>query len=73
MKITAAIKSLTKWLLMQTNSPESTLLVYRFEVYGSKDSLFPNICEVEAVGIGAISNEFLMPYFTISFFKLSQL
>ena len=31
-------------------------------VYGSKDSLFPRICAVEAVGIGATSKLFLNPY-----------
>ena len=37
-------------------------------VYGSKHSLFPNICEVDAVGIGATNKEFLTPYcFTSSF------
>ena len=29
------------------------------EVYGSKASLFPKICDVEAVGIGATNSEFL--------------
>jgi hypothetical protein len=32
-----------------------------FEVNGSKDSLLPRICEVDAVGIGAIRSEFLAP------------
>lgn len=51
------------------NSPARTLLVYRFEVYGSKLSLFPRIYEVEAVGIGATSNEFLAPCSMTSFFN----
>lgn len=67
-----SIKSSTKCLLIQTNSPDKTLLVYRFVVYGSKLSLLPNIYEVDAVGIGAINNEFLIPWILISFFKVSQ-
>ena len=34
---------------------------YKFDVKGSKHSLFPKICEVEAVGIGATNKEFLIP------------
>ena len=43
-----------------------------FEVYGSNASLFPKICEVEAVGIGATNNEFLTPCFITSFLKPAQ-
>lgn len=52
-----------------TNSPERVLRVYIFEVYGSKHSLLPKICEVEAVGIGATNKEFLTPCFFTSFFN----
>ena len=41
-------------------------------MYGSKHSLFPKICEVDAVGIGATNNEFLTPFFFISFLSLAQ-
>ena len=44
-----------------------------FEVYGSKLSLFPKIYEVEAVGIGATSKEFLAPNSITSFLNYSQL
>jgi len=47
---------------MHTNSPASTLLVYKLEVKGSKLSQLPKIYDVEAVGIGAIRREFLIPY-----------
>jgi len=40
---------------------ESTRREYRFDVYGSKHSLLPRICAVDAVGIGATSNEFRTP------------
>lgn len=39
------------------NSPESTRLEYMLEVKGSKHSLLPKICAVDAVGIGAVSRE----------------
>ena len=32
-----------------------------FEVKGSNDSLLPRICDVDAVGMGAQSREFLAP------------
>ena len=57
---------------MQTNSPAKTRRVYKLLVYGSNDSLFDKIQLVEAVGIGAISNEFLIPFLTILDFKLVQ-
>ena len=38
---TFAIKSSTKWGLIHTNSPAKTLLVYKFDVYGSNDSQLP--------------------------------
>ena len=40
---------------------------------GSIHSLYPRICEVDAVGIGAINNEFLIPYFIIPSFNSCQL
>merc|ERR1719313_411931 len=55
-----------------TNSPESTLRTYRFCVYGSKDSLFPRICAVLAVGIGATRREFRRPCSTILAFNPVQ-
>ena len=65
-------KSLNKCLFTIINSPESTLLVYILEVYGSKHSLFPRIWAVEAVGIGAKRREFLTPCSITSFFKTSH-
>jgi hypothetical protein len=41
-------------------------------VYGSKLSLLPRIYEVEAVGIGAISSEFLAPNFFTFSLRASQ-
>ena len=41
-------------------------------MYGSKHSLFPKICEVEAVGIGATNKELRTPFFTTFSRKLSQ-
>ena len=43
------------------NSPASTRRVYMFEVYGSKHSLLPRICDVDAVGMGATRSEFRTP------------
>ena len=43
-----------------------------FEVYGSKHSLFPNICDVLAVGIGATNKEFLTPFLSTFFLKSAQ-
>src|SRR5262245_52067547 len=43
-----------------------------FEVYGSNASLFPKICEVEAVGIGAINNELRTPFSITSFLNDAQ-
>ncbi len=65
-------RSRSKCLFTTTNSPDSTLLEYMLEVYGSKHSLFPNICDVDAVGIGATNREFLTPYFATSSFKTSH-
>src|SRR5579862_5619533 len=42
------------------------------EVYGSKHSLKPKICEVDAVGMGATSNELRTPCLAIFFLSLSQ-
>jgi len=47
------------------NSPDKTLLVNKLLVGGSKDSVFPKIEEVLAVGMGATNNEFLIPCSTI--------
>ena len=41
-------------------------------VYGSKHSLLPRICEVEAVGIGATSKLFRTPNLAMRSFKLAQ-
>ena len=43
-----------------------------FEVYGSKHSLLPRICDVLAVGIGATSKEFLTPCFFTFFLNPDQ-
>ncbi len=43
-----------------------------FDYYGSKDSEFPKIYDVDAVGIGEVNREFIIPYFIIDFFKDSQ-
>lgn len=59
-------------MFIQTKSPESTFLVYKFDVYGSKDSLLPKIYDVDAVGIGATNKEFLIPYYITSFLSESQ-
>ena len=62
--------SFIKYLLTNMNSPASVLLVYILLVNGSKHSLFPNICDVLAVGIGATNSEFLSPYLIILFFTI---
>lgn len=41
-------------------------------MYGSNDSLFPSIWDVEAVGIGATNKEFLAPNYLTSYLKASQ-
>ena len=41
-------------------------------VYGSKHSLLPRIWAVDAVGMGAMSNELRMPCSLISSFKMSH-
>ena len=46
--------------------------MYKLDVKGSKDSQFPKIYEVLAVGIGATNKEFLKPCNLIYSFKLSQ-
>jgi hypothetical protein len=48
-------------------------LEYKLLVNGSKHSLNPNICDVDAVGIGAINKELRSPYLTIDSFNLVQL
>src|SRR5690606_10205550 len=65
-------KSSNKCLLTTINSPDNTRRVYILEVYGSKHSLLPNICEVLAVGIGATNNEFLTPCFLTSLRSFAQ-
>merc|ERR1719263_458977 len=67
-----AMRSLSKYLLTTANSPARTRLVNMFDVNGSKDSLFPKIWAVEAVGIGARSNEFLHPCSARSLRNLAQ-
>lgn len=57
---------------MQINSPLNTLLLYKLDVNASNVSLFPKIYADDAVGIGDTNNEFLIPYFTMSFFKEFQ-
>jgi hypothetical protein len=57
------IKSSTKYLLTQINSPDNTLLIYKFDVNGSKFSLLPYIWDVDAVGINAINKELRIPYY----------
>lgn len=42
-------------------SPDSTRRAYSMDVYGSKHSFHPRICEVEAVGIGATRRELRTP------------
>src|SRR5438309_2008242 len=59
-------RSLRRCLFTIGNSPLNTRRVYILLVYGSKHSLLPKICEVLAVGIGAMSKELRMPYFLIS-------
>merc|ERR1719347_382353 len=56
------MRSLSKWLLMHTNSPANVLRTYTLDVYGSKHSLLPRICDVDAVGIGATNNELRTPW-----------
>ena len=63
---------LSKYLLITMNSPDNTRRTYKLEVRGLKDSVFPMICAVDAVGIHAISNEFLAPYCITSRRKDSQ-
>ena len=47
------IRSSIKCLFITTNSPPSVFLLYKLEVNGSKHSLLPSICAVEAVGRAA--------------------
>lgn len=66
------IKSRTRNLLTTGNSPLSTRRTYKFDVNGSKHSLLPKICDVEAVGIGASKSELRMPCFCIRAFSFCQ-
>lgn len=43
-----------------------------FEVYASIDSLLPRIWAVDAVGMGANSNELRTPYLAIFSFRAAQ-
>jgi hypothetical protein len=54
------------------NSPAKVERLKIFELNGSKHSLFPNIYDVDAVGINAVTVEFLTPYYFIFSLKLSQ-
>lgn len=63
------IKSFTRYLFIHINSPDNTFLIYKLDVIGSKLSVLPNIYDVEAVGINAVNNEFLIPYYMTSFFN----
>ena len=66
------IKSFIKYLFIHINSPAFILLIYIFEFIGSIDSLFPINYDVDAVGIGAINKEFLIPYFYIFYLSVYQ-
>merc|ERR1719198_1508879 len=66
------MRSVRRWRLTVTNSPERTLRTYRFCVYGSNDSLLPSICAVLAVGIGATSKEFRIPCLAIRDLRSDQ-
>ena len=62
----ARLSLTSRYLFTTANSPLSTRRVYRFDVYGSKDSLLPRICAVDAVGMGASSSELRTPCSAIS-------
>src|SRR5688572_18131525 len=68
----SSTKSFNKYLFTTGNSPLNTRRIYMLEVNGSKHSLLPKICAVEAVGIGAINNELRTPYFITSSLKISH-
>ena len=51
---------------------KNALYTHDAKYYCTKHSLKPNICDVEAVGIGATNKEFLKPYFLIDSLSLSQ-
>lgn len=59
-------------LFIHIYSPDNTRHVYRLDVIGSNVSMLPNIYDVDAVGIGAISKEFLTPYCLICYHKVVQ-
>merc|ERR1712118_3371 len=66
------MRSRNKCLFTCTNSPDRTRRTYKFCVYGSNDSLLPQIWAVLAVGIGATSNEFRIPCCAILAFNSVQ-
>src|ERR1051325_6846218 len=68
----SATRSFNKCLFTITNSPLNTLREYILLVYGSKHSLLPRICDVEAVGMGASNSELRTPYFFTSSFNTSH-
>ena len=55
------INFIIKYLFITINSPAKVLRKYIFEVKGSIHSLFPKICDVDAVGMGATNNELRTP------------
>merc|ERR1719198_1234794 len=67
-----ACSSCCKCGLSTKNSPARVRRVYKLDVYGSKHSLLPRICAVEAVGIGATSNELRNPTLEILCFNVDQ-
>ena len=67
-----SISSFIKYLLTTTNSPANVRRLYKLLVNGSKHSLNPKICEVDAVGIGASKSEFRIPCSMIDCFKACQ-
>merc|ERR1712195_256763 len=66
------VKSRNMCWLTTVNSPAKTRRLYILEVYGSKHSLFPKICDVDAVGIGAINKELRKPCVAMLAFNVTQ-
>ena len=64
--------SLTRNLLTKIKVPDSTPLVYIFEVCASQDASFPKMEAVDAVGIIQVVKEFLTPHFLTSSLNFSQ-
>lgn len=65
-------RSLTKYLLIQINSPCNVLLLNILLVYGSNDSVLFNIYDTDYVGINPVRRLFLIPYFFILDLRFSQ-